>query len=45
MIMKIKNGMKRQRTPRFNELTSGICDNCIIPKMMNTGGDGVNEPN
>jgi hypothetical protein len=25
-------------------LSAGICDNCIQPEMINTGGDGRNEP-
>jgi len=25
-------------------LTAGLCDNCKVPKMINMGGDGVNEP-
>ena len=25
-------------------LSAGICDNCKHPEMINTGGDGVNEP-
>lgn len=24
--------------------TAGLCDNCKVPKMINMGGDGVNEP-
>ena len=28
----------------FDNLTSGICDNCKIPEMVNMGGDGINEP-
>lgn len=26
-----------------DEISAGICDNCSIPKMMNSG-DGINEP-
>jgi len=25
------------------DLSAGICDNCVIPKIVNTG-DGINEP-
>lgn len=25
-------------------LSAGICDNCKCPKMINVGGDGINEP-
>lgn len=28
----------------YTFLTSGICDNCKCPKMINTGGNGVDEP-
>ena len=24
--------------------SAGLCDNCKVPKMINTGGDGVHEP-
>lgn len=25
-------------------LSAGICDTCMHPKMVNTGGDGIQEP-
>lgn len=25
-------------------LSAGICDTCKVPKMINTGGDGIHEP-
>lgn len=28
----------------YTLLTAGLCDNCKVPKMINTGGDGVHEP-
>lgn len=28
----------------YTLLTAGICGNCKVPKMINTGGDGVHEP-
>jgi len=28
----------------YTLLTAGLCDNCKVPKMINMGGDGVNEP-
>lgn len=27
----------------INDLSAGICDTCLVPKMMNSG-DGINEP-
>jgi len=35
--------MKELRQESYT-LSAGICDKCKVPKMINTGGNGVHEP-
>ena len=38
----IEGGLHKQQEIE-SDLSAGICDNCTVPKMKNTG-DGINEP-